>query len=147
MTKEMKKWCEERGVLIPLFVPDIFVPVKSEMHPDLVAKSEEEFGTLFWSCRNAWFKKPLACLQTPFERSIWIDLDCEVRGGLGGLFESYGESLSLTRYPGAYNSGVIIFQHGVPIFEKWADLSLDQNHLFRGDEDVLNWILQHDERG
>jgi hypothetical protein len=148
MSKEMKVWCQERGALIPLLVPDIFVASKEEMDPDLVARMEDETGKMFWCYRNAWFKKPLACLQSPFKRTLWIDLDCQIRGYLGDLFESFGDGLSMTRYPNPtmpypiYNSGIIVFKHGLSVFEAWADLCIEQNHLFRGDEDILAWLLK-----
>ena len=87
------------------------------MDPALVSKLENELmDTSFWPCRNAWFKKPLACLQSPFEISLWIDLDCEVTGPLDVLYDVYGSSIAMARYPQKYipypiyNSGVIVFR-------------------------------------
>jgi hypothetical protein len=145
MSQEKKRWCQERGALIALPVPDIFVADRSEMQPDLACQMEEEIGTFFWTCRNAWFKKPLACLCSPFESSLWLDLDCEVKGPIGALFEF---SFSLKRYEEQlasypiYNSGVIVFKWGIPLFEQWADVAIEQNHLFIGDQEVLSWLLR-----
>jgi hypothetical protein len=148
MSKEKKKWCKEHGTLIPLLVPDIFVAERDKMDPALVSQLENElFGTFFWAYRNAWFKKPLACLQSPFEISLWIDLDCEVCGPLDVLYDLYGDSIAMTRYPEKcitypiYNSGVVVFRRGLPIYEEWADLSIEQNHLFGGDEEILSKLL------
>jgi hypothetical protein len=147
LSKPVKKWCEERGMRIALPVPDIFVASREEMDPDLVAHMEKEVGKKFWPCRDAWFKKPLACLLTPFKKSIWIDLDCEIRGSLQPLFELKECSLGLVKYRHTempypvYNSGLIVFEQGIPVFEKWADLAIEQNHLFRGDEEILSYLL------
>lgn len=144
MSFEKKAWCKERGELIPLFVADIFVKEKEEIDPSICADWEKEFGTKFWPCRNAWFKKPLACLQSPFKHSIWIDLDCEIRASLAGLFERI-RTVSLVKErsgpPAIYNSGVILFNHGHPLIEEWADQSFEKNQSFAGDQDILSHII------
>lgn len=35
---------------------------------------------------GAWFRKPFALLQAPFEHVIWLDLDCEVRAPMDHFF-------------------------------------------------------------
>jgi hypothetical protein len=148
MSEEMKKWCRDRGELIPLYVADIFVAEKQEIEPFLVEQMENVCGKGFWPSRPAWFKKPLACLQSPFRKSIWIDLDCQIRGPLNELFELCEQCLAIAKdgsqpdcSPVTYNSGVIVFKHGIPVIETWADQSFDRNREFRGDQDVLSAII------
>jgi hypothetical protein len=144
MSIEMKKWCEERGTLIPLLVADIFVTDKHEIDPLLAKQMEDAWGKTFWSCRNAWFKKPLACLQSPFLHSIWIDLDCEIRGTIDALFDLCREHLAIaigSSHPVSYNSGVVAFKHGLSVIETWANQAFERNHLVPGDQDVLNAII------
>src|SRR5579862_7309437 len=92
MSDPVKDWCRERGELISLFVADVFVAEREEIDPALVKQMEEACGKEFWPSRHAWFKKPLACLQSPFVKSLWIDLDCEIRGQLDPLFDLCEES-------------------------------------------------------
>jgi hypothetical protein len=144
MSETMKAWCREHGELIPLLVADIFVADKQEIDPTLVKEMEKACGKNFWPCRHAWFKKPLACLQSPFYKSIWIDLDCQIRGSISRLFDLCEEHLAIAVDPChslSYNSGVMVFKQGLDIIETWADQAFDRNHEFRGDQDVLSAII------
>src|SRR5690606_10167073 len=67
---EMKEWCKQRGELIRLKIVDF----TEEVEPKLAQEWEEKTGTQFWGSRGAWFKKPFACLSSPFERTLWIDI-------------------------------------------------------------------------
>lgn len=147
MSLEMKSWCKERGEYIRLPVADIFVAAKEQIEPERINEWEDGHGKTFWPSRNAWFKKPLACLQTPYNRSVWIDLDCEIRGPLSALFalSDHPSGVAMAREvhendPNGplYNSGVIAFKRGISLFEKWAEDALDRNHLFSGDQNALS---------
>lgn len=145
MTEEKRVWCQDRGHLVKLPVADIFVAEKSECDADTYADWEKSYGKVFWESRNSWFKKPLACLLSPYRRSIWIDLDCEVRDSVETLFplcdQEVGISMAKDVKKG-YNSGVLVFRHGVSILETWADWSFEKNRDFRGDQEVLSHIIQ-----
>lgn len=149
MSFEKKAWCKQRGTLIPLRVCD-FATGKEEVDP-LVAKAMEvEFGKHFWESRNAWFKKPLACLRSPFTRTIWIDLDCEIRNSLGPLFayadQSPGLAMAVNQFPSPvhypiYNSGVIAFRAACHLLQDWAEHCYQWNHLFQGDQEVFSCMI------
>ena len=66
LSKEMKEWCKEKGHYIHLPVPNVFM---DEPEDALKATMRRELGSDFSISRNAWFKKPLCCLQAPFELS------------------------------------------------------------------------------
>jgi hypothetical protein len=147
MSGEMKKWCQERGELINLPVASVFVAEKEEIDPKLVVEMENACGDDFWPSRNAWFKKPLACLRSPFRRSLWIDLDCQIRGPLDELFLFCNHSIAMAKEQygadqDSYNTGVIAFKHGTQTIEDWAAESFEYNHLFRGDQDVFNALIK-----
>ena len=113
MSQEMRAWCKERGNFITLGVPDIFVKVKEEIKDPLVRDWESLYGRKFWPRRHAWFKKPMACLKSPYLRTIWCDLDCEVRGPLQALFDfcenSSGIALAHEKYnPFSKECGLIL---------------------------------------
>ena len=143
---EMKDWCKERGQLIPLRV----VGFAEEAPLEVTKQWEKEAGKQFWDCRDAWFKKPLACLKSPFDRTLWIDVDCEIRGSLTPLFEYASKSVGFAmafeqnpysaNYP-LYNSGVIAFQKNHQLLHLWAEWSMNKNRLFRGDQEIFSYIV------
>lgn len=141
LSKEMKNWCKKQGHYIRLPVPDVFVVDPKE---DLEKIMKEELGPNFSISRNAWFKKPLSCLQSPYELSVWMDIDCEIKGSLHSIFSlplpSSGIALAqkyCIDYPCDINSGVILFQRGIPIMEAWAKEALKNNQPYVGDENIL----------
>jgi hypothetical protein len=149
LSSTMKSWCKEKGNYIPLPIPDIFVAEKNLCPENLINLWEEKYGNHFWENRNAWFKKPLACLLSPYKKTLWIDSDCEVRGSLEPLFsmnlppsgvlinKEYGEISE-----GGINSGVILFDHKSPLIEKWAMIAYENNALFPGDQDIFIELLK-----
>jgi hypothetical protein len=46
-----------------------------------------------------WFAKPLAILRSPFRWTLWLDLDCEVRGPLAEAFAYADRGLAVTADP------------------------------------------------
>jgi hypothetical protein len=144
MSQAMRGWCRRRGELIDLSSPDLIPSGNALLHLIFFEKEVDSLDESFWQYRSAWLKKPLACLQSPFQRTVWIDLDCEVRGSIHELFERYGNPLSLAKdayYP-VYNSGVIVFKHGIEIVEEWARMAIDFNYPFLGDQDILSWLIE-----
>lgn len=119
MSRDMKKWCKERGAVIRIPPIELFVAEKKEIDPSLKLEWEKKYGCSVWEDRKAWFKKPLACLQSPYHRSIWVDLDCEVRGSLRELFSCCHLSSEIAvakerphpiHKTIIYNSGVVVFK-------------------------------------
>jgi len=150
LTEKMKRWCLGKGEYIHLPVPDVFVKERDEIEPHLIKEWEAETGTQFWESRNNWFKKPLACLQSPYEKTLWIDLDCEIKGAIAPCFDllPHPSGLAMTKErdqpkpsPIKYNAGVILFQRNLSLIEEWADGSFEKNELFRGDQDLLEHLI------
>ncbi len=143
------EWCRARGRVIPLTEKIVFSSYSPEM--------KKVFGHLPQSVRSAWFKKPLACLKTPYERTLWVDTDCLIRAHLGPLFE-HASSFALTEEPKAvidrwrklhylapheklYNSGVIAFEKNSPLLPLWVEACKKR---FRGDQEALSAVFyQH----
>lgn len=150
---EAKEWCQKRGELIPLRLVDDYVKEREALDAAIVHHFEDECGPYCWSCRNAWFKKPFACLQSPFRQTLWIDLDCEIRGPLTPLF-SYSQSepgVAMAKdqcvpslpYP-TYNSGVISFRQ-CPLIVQWARYCIEYNHLLRGDQEIFSYMIHQEQ--
>ncbi|MES2272637.1 MAG: hypothetical protein V4487_00395 [Chlamydiota bacterium] len=150
LSLEMKKWCQERGELIRLPIFDLEVKEKGEIETSIATEWELKFGKTLWQSRGAWFKKPLACLQSPYRRSLWIDLDCEIRGSLKEIFHhaDHFSGIGLVKelenegvsYP-IYNSGVIAFRRNLPLIQEWSAQTFTRNQLFRGDQELLSQII------
>lgn len=150
LSKEKKEWCRERGELLSLRLPPLFVQDRDEVSSSLVQAWEGRYPDGFWEAREAWFKKAAACLHSPFLKSVWIDLDCEIVKPLEALEKMAerpeGIAMAVDRaapelgYP-IYNSGVIVFQKKHPLIEQWAQQSLSENGQFRSDQDLLSWII------
>ena len=109
---------------------------------------------------SIWMLKPFALSHTPFEKTLWIDLDCQIQGNLATIFTfidnltgftiapempDYQTLLKAKGYllPGetVFNSGVIGFRKNCPILDVWKDEILlhHQDHL--GDQDALSRII------
>ena len=148
--RRKKMWCRERGELVPLPFLDFLVKDKEEVSADTAKGWENHYGDNFWQYRKAWFKKPLACLQSPYKKTVWLDLDCEVLGPIEDLFTACehpsGIAIAKDRISDAslatiYNSGVISFQRNARLLTEWAEQSLENNGSFRGDQDLLSQII------
>ena len=97
-----------------------------------------------------WHKKPFALLESPFARSIWIDLDCEVRADMRPLFDMTeggkfvvtidGHAAQINRPPGAWAGGLIACEHGEPAIEEWCREIMSGDYY--GDQDSLNAIRE-----
>ena len=136
MSPAAKKWCQQKGELF--FLPSIEL---KEVPPHLAKEWEMRYGTSFWRSRSSWFQKPFACLHSPWEHAVWLDLDCEVVGSIEVLFKAPSLALAKDLAAPTYNSGVIAFQRGCPRIQEWAKQTLLQGHLFRGDQDLLSSVL------
>ena len=155
LSPEALAWCKERGTCVDLSTVDPKQFLKIPESP-IKEKWESRCGPELWNERHAWFKKPFACFYSPFESSIWLDLDCEVRGDLAPIFNCLGlgaeiaiskESQSIQELhqnlgfllPGEinYNSGVIAFKKGAAI-DFWLEQTVCHNEQFIGDQQALS---------
>lgn len=148
MSKKAATWCQKRGRTVQLPKSTLLVP------SDFKEEWAERYGIEISAHREAWFKKPLAFLLSPFSHGLWIDLDCEIRGSVEPLFHclTFGAEIALAREPDfsqkkdsemglllpdeiSYNSGVIAFKQQAKILQQWieegADYPSDQQALSR----------------
>jgi hypothetical protein len=150
LSLEMKLWCKERGELIVLPISGLFVTERQDLSIKFISALEKQHGTHCWESRQSWFRKPLACLQSPYESTLWIDLDCEIKGSLKELFSlcRHPSGLSILKedpWPNgeqAFNSGVIAFQKGTKIIRDWALESFEGHLEYFGDQDVLTAVIK-----
>lgn len=159
MSEEAKGWCQERGQLISLPIPDCFFQGREIVAKPVLNVIEESEGEL-WETRPFWFSKPLALLASPYEFTAWIDLDCEILTPLDPIFE-YANPIAIARETERshlreerrgilpkgqtlYNSGVIVYKKKTPLLQRWAEVCLQQHTSFFGDQDVLSYLLANE---
>lgn len=94
-----------------------------------------------------WFKKPFALKLTQFKKTLFLDLDIECRSSVFELFEDYSgfcvardiqNNFSTVKDP--INSGVILYEWGDEIINRWASRVLTHYRVYRSDQDCLDNI-------
>lgn len=145
MTKSALKWCQARGHI----QTDCFPAERmKEVSEDLLKVGEREYCGSIANQRRFWFSKPFALLNSPYRASVWIDIDCEIRGSVAPLFtypnESTKFSIVLIQAEGKehQNSGVIVAIKGSPVLNKWVQNALQRNDEFLGDDDLLSATIR-----
>lgn len=157
MSKSARMWCEKRGTVIDFQLPPEILTKKEDLCPITAKFWERVYPGDVWKARPAWFSKPFALIQSPFEKSIWVDLDCEVRKPLNSVFsefdtpegfaiapttesfQKFSRILGLHRLDEAtYNTGFVAYKHLSPVMQKWVENTYSRPHEFMGDENVLN---------
>lgn len=154
MTEEAREWCKKKGDLSPAVIDTSFVAPRSAIDDALAKEWEGFYGWTVWNSRPSWFKKPFAYLKSPYQKGIWLDLDCEVLGSIDPLFSlcNAKNPLAMAKEyttehlhhsdPGMrFNGGVVVFQHGAPIIEQWAEGALKRNHLIWSDDMLLSQLI------
>ncbi|MGH2611947.1 MAG: hypothetical protein ACRDFB_02730 [Rhabdochlamydiaceae bacterium] len=144
MSEEAKNWCQTKGLLIPFVGQSDFVKPKEHVGKKTQKRWEAIYGPNVWKARQNWFKKPLAMLHTPFQKSIWMDLDCEVCKPIDAVFEGINAGvLGAVRVEkrGHYNSGVIVYDKEASLLKAWADACLKKHGSCIGDETVLSGLI------
>ncbi len=144
MTPKIVKWCQKRAQVFSLKNSQDFVQKKSSLSKKLSQEWQKTYKGDVWQARQAWFKKPLACLQTPFDLTIWMDIDCEVCGSLKPLFDisKKGVELAVAREETQdYNSGVLLFPKNASFLQKWAQLCVEHNAKYMGDQNALTDLI------
>lgn len=147
MSEQGRFFCSQRGALLQLAGTYEFIRSKEEISPDVAQSWQEAYQGDVWGPRPSWFRKPFAMAQTPFEKTLWVDLDCEVVGSLTPLFAKIhphsGMALAREGEKG-YNSGVVAYHQNSPLLKHWMEGCVHFNHCFLSDQDVLSFIIESD---
>jgi hypothetical protein len=160
LSKEARAWCRKRGVVVDLQAAPFAVADQGRVDEETARLWEKMYREGIWKSRKVWFRKPYAMLLSPFERTIWIDCDCEILGDLSTLFSECqnASGVGLVREPEfsqersrennllhdreiLYNSGVVVFAKRSVLIQKWAECCADGNLQFWGDQDVLSRLI------
>ena len=156
MSKSAHIWCKKKGTVISLSVEDLSSCIAQQSW----AKTTTPYA---FSKRNIWFAKILALLKTPYKKTLWLDLDCQVKNSLHSLFaycekeEDVALCLELKEraqaeqnfsliplHAKSYNSGVIVFNHQSPLITRWAQKALSNHAQFFADQQLLDTIIHQE---
>lgn len=154
MSPQARAWCLERGECFS--ISSDHIPSGKRIPKTERQRWEKRYGKGIWFCRSAWFQKPLALLHSPFEITLWLDLDCQVNGSLEPLFHclNMGGEIGLVKEPDFieayereqgfllpkevhYNSGVIIARKGADILNHWVYEATRNAASYAGDQQAL----------
>jgi hypothetical protein len=152
LSEQARRFAAERGQVIEV----------QGCQVGLLAEERERRWSPRWrgelgQIRQQWFKKPFACLASPYAHTLWLDADCQVRGDLSPLFVflSLGYELALvpeplrgqrvaqaegyTRYgETSYSSGVVAFAPHSSVIAAWAKRTEEESGSFLGDQNALS---------
>jgi hypothetical protein len=139
-------WCQERGDVVSLDPAQISIASREEVSPALRDEWEEKWGKEIWVSRQGWFCKPSACLLSPYDVSIWLDLDCEVCGSLQGVLDAFNPRLEMaaSTFPqlkSSYSSGMLVFRRNARLLQDWAIKSPAQSAVMFSDDNVLTSLI------
>ncbi|MBS0651510.1 MAG: hypothetical protein JSR93_10150 [Verrucomicrobia bacterium] len=154
MSEDALNWCRERGEVIPILSSPVDVASKEAFSSDFVDYWEKNYTAEVWSLRKVCFKKPFAFLRTPFQRTLWLDIDCEVLGKIDPLFNLWNAESQIAimrdfislhlpvHHPESiYNGGVIVFEHGTPLIQQWASSAMQMTNQFGSDDILLSHLI------
>ena len=150
MSKSARLWCESKGAVHSFSFAEGSIKAREEIDPKQSADWEEKYQGDLWEGRTKWFTKPFLLLKSPYKRTIWMDLDCEVRRPIAPLFDyaDKGDGFSILSFQvdelDIYNTGVIAYRHGSSIPPKWAAHTHTANHKHFGDETILMEMLENE---
>lgn len=145
---------QKKGALFSIDIPTDFIVKKENIKPEIIKKWEGDYSFRLWGARPSWLIKPFVMLNSPYRRTVWFDIDCQVRKSIKPLFEycDHPSGLALAiepegnlkkdpEYDKTYNSGVVVFKHGSPIMIRWAEGLYELNDTFVGDQQILSRII------
>ena len=98
--------------------------------------------------RYAWFYKPRALLDTPYEYRCWVDIDCEVMAPIDDIFDyPTDDKIALTHdvcrgEEWWWATGVNVAKGSPKILRDWAYITEHSN--MRGDQEVLFQMIVDD---
>ena len=151
-------WCRERGLYFK--APEIERTAREEISSEKKKLWEEHYGEGIWFHRERCLQKPFVLLGSPFLFSIWLDLDCRVRGNLEPLFNllKNGAEIGMRKEPDEvqathkkkgfllpneinYNSGVIPYRKDAKILREWTNQIRENSGEFIFDQHAFSRAL------
>jgi hypothetical protein len=105
---------------------------------------------------NGWFRKPFALVRTPYRKTLYIELDIEVRGCIDTMFpqderiyikeDTFAPKCWLPkeiREIPQMNAGLIGYNYSEPLIEEWCHGIVASKKRYRGDQEYLNMAIHY----
>ena len=162
MSPGAKAWCKSKGMMIEQLPKEIKKINFSKVDDN--APWLQRIPSYLWDRRAIWLTKPFTFPMSPFDKTIWIDLDCHVKKSLKPLFtlplSSDGFAISLSRDKAtreaqfmqiidlgvqALQTGVIVFTKDSPILKEWLERTVKNFYNEFSEETILSHIA-HEEK-
>lgn len=159
MSESGLTWCRERGICVT--APQLDNCDTQKIPAEKKQLWEEHYGKGIWTHRAICLRKALVFPQSPFLFSVWIDLDCRVRGSLEPLLQILRlgahigmrkeiENVQKTHQKKGflqegeinYNSGVIPFYKNAEILVHWERWIREATHEFIFDQHAFARALR-----
>ena len=159
MSKSAKMWCEEKGKVIPFVLPEKFT--KHQASFSFPKTWHLKTINYFTDRRKVWFTKAFSLFKTPYEKSVWIDLDCEVIKSIKPLFEfcesrdgfaitydvnettkEWKDDGLLSQNADGHQVGVFSFKRKSPVMNKWIQSCYHNHTKELTEQTCLNHILE-----
>jgi hypothetical protein len=142
---EMQNWCNRYSIGMTPFSIQKFPIQKEDLNKNLKTAWENDYLGDLWKNRQVWFAKPEALLFSPFQKTLFLDLDCEIVAPIDGLLEKQTpfaicENPYYDQEDYRFNSGVILYEKR-DIIHQWALKSYEESEKRMGDENVLSAVL------
>ena len=85
MTPSARNWCKKQGQVSSFSLPSGFL-TKKEAFP-LPCHWPKRWVNTVRDQRLIWFTKAFSLLKTPYEKTLWVDLDCQCRKTVDHVFD------------------------------------------------------------
>lgn len=140
--KNYKKHCNKPLIFSDFGLSDLGrAIVRKNVHAVMNLGEIEEYN---------WFRKPLSMWKSPSKKTVWIDLDCEIKENIDDIFDllepnklAMVEDKPWTKRRGHkwHNSGVVGFIDKPIILSQWCGAVRKYYKEEKGDQEVLDRIL------
>jgi len=140
--KNFKKHCKKPLIFSDFGLSELGLKiVRENCHAVMNLGNVEERG---------WFRKPLSMWKSPSKKTVWLDLDCEVKDNIDGIFDLLepdklamveDKPLSLRRGHKWHNSGVVGFIDKPIILSLWCGAVRKNHQQGIGDQEILDEML------
>ncbi len=107
--------------------------------------------------RDTYLYKPFGLQQSPFNQTIWLDVDCKIQSSLDLLFDTPGFGIVINDSYGQewaqkykifrssdtllLNSGVLVFKKNCSVIKAWADKTLSEGADYVLEDVLLSELI------
>ncbi|MEM7174413.1 MAG: hypothetical protein AAF443_00585 [Chlamydiota bacterium] len=156
MSTSARKWCQKKGTVISIELPLSIIGTKKSFSKEVQQNWETLYASTVWKARKGWLSKPIGLMHTPYQRTVWTDLDCQILQPLDPLFDASLSASGVAAVPEvkravahakrcgillpgekAYNTGVLAYCHQSTLITKWAKNTYTRSYEFMGDGEVF----------